>query len=220
MARVGETEPPCRKAASRVLRIVPAFIRRLRPPKLELCWASGLGWFLGGLLAHGGPDEASEFPCDGDDDLGARLSSLEHSGEAAVEALHRLVCDGDDARGLALSSLCQAESAGAMAVVPGGLDEQPSHVTVAGLGDFSSMLFASGGVLAGDESEEAMRPRAESKRMKSCSSATRHMAVSVSMPRKQRNAPTTLAYRGSWLTCSIWASRPRSRSSRFSTARR
>ena len=35
-----------------------------------------------------------------------------------------------------------------------------------------------------------------------------------------RKAPTTLVYRGSWLTCSIWASRPRSRSSTFSMARR
>lgn len=40
-----------------------------------------------------------------------------------------------------------------MAVVPGGLDEQPAHVTVAGLGDFSSMLFASRGVLTWYEAE-------------------------------------------------------------------
>ena len=33
MARVEEAEPPCGKAATRILWIVPAFIRRLRPPK-------------------------------------------------------------------------------------------------------------------------------------------------------------------------------------------
>jgi hypothetical protein len=118
MARVGEAEPPCREAATRILRIVPAFIRRLRSPSWSLD-----GLVLGGVQAHGGPDEACEFACDGDGDLGSRLASFEHSVEAAVETMHRLVCDRDDAWGLPFASLSQAENAGPMAVVPGRLDE-------------------------------------------------------------------------------------------------
>jgi hypothetical protein len=37
-ARVGEAKPPCRKAATRILWIVPAFIRRLRAPSKARGW--------------------------------------------------------------------------------------------------------------------------------------------------------------------------------------
>ena len=123
MARVGEAEPPCREAATRILRIVPAFIRRLRSPNKGCSEWVVLVVCLGVVLTHGGPDEACQFTCDGDGDLGSRLASFEHSVEAAVESVHGPVGDGDDARRLALASLSQAENAGAMSVVPGGLDE-------------------------------------------------------------------------------------------------
>jgi hypothetical protein len=41
-----------------------------------------------------------------------------------------------------------------MAVVPGGLDQQPAGVAVAGLGDGAAAILLTRGVLAGDETQE------------------------------------------------------------------
>ena len=81
-----------------------------------------------GVVAHGGPDESGELAGDGDGDLGPGLAVLEHAIEAAVEAVHGPVRDGDDPRGLALAPLSQAEGAGVVAVVPGGLDEEATDM--------------------------------------------------------------------------------------------
>jgi hypothetical protein len=40
-----------------------------------------------------------------------------------------------------------------VAVVPGGLDQQPACVAVAGLGDVAAMLLIAAGVLAGDDAQ-------------------------------------------------------------------
>ena len=140
-----------------------------------------------------GPDEAGELTCDGDDGLAGGLALGEHAVEAAVEAVHRLVGERDDLGGLPVTTALQALGIGLMAVVPGGLDQQAAGMTVAGLGDRTAPLGVGGRELGGDEAEEGIRPRAESKRMMSCSSATSPMAVRVSIPRKQRSAPTASA---------------------------
>ena len=66
------------------------------------------------------------------------------SPELFVESVLGLHGDGDDIRGLPLSPSSQDQmGAAAVAVVPGGLNEEPSGVDVTGFGDGASSLAIS-----------------------------------------------------------------------------
>lgn len=91
-----------------------------------------------------GPDESGELASDGDDGLARRLTVGEHAVEAAVESVHGLVGEGNDGGRLSLTAVLQAEGIGAVAIVPGGLDEQAAGVAVACLCDVAAALGVSG----------------------------------------------------------------------------
>src|SRR6266700_1016119 len=83
-----------------------------------------------------GPDEPDQFACDRDHGLVRDLAASSQGAEAMAQSLLGSVRDRDDRFGLAGSPLSHAHSdVGTMTVVPGGLDEQTSHMDVAGLGD-------------------------------------------------------------------------------------
>ena len=72
-------------------------------------------------------------------------------------------------------------------VVPGGLDQQPAGVAVAGLRYVPSMLLPAGEVLARCQPELAHQLPGEAKRRKSPISASNPSAVRVAIPRKEHS---------------------------------
>ena len=97
---------------------------------------------------------------------------------------------GDVGRDVRLDGGDALADAGGVLVVPGGLDQQPAGVPVAGLGDVAAVALVAGGVLAGGQAEEAHQLARVAKRRKSPISASSPSAVSVVMPRKQHSQRT------------------------------
>ncbi len=88
------------------------------------------------LLCRDRPDEAGELAGASDDDLLLRFAAAGHPLPAGVEALLAAPCALDH-KGV-LAALAAREviaDARAAACVPGRLDQQPTHVRVADLGD-------------------------------------------------------------------------------------
>src|SRR3954463_4943512 len=105
-----------------------------RPPHPSGRSGSGSGGLLvaEGLVGHGGPEEAGELAGDGDGGDGRALAVVGEGVVAVVQAqLGAPGAGGDFGRHVGLA----ARAAGSVAVVPGGLDEQPAGVLVAGVGD-------------------------------------------------------------------------------------
>ena len=66
----------------------------------------------------------------------------------SVKPVLSLEGDCDDCRGLTLTSSVENEfGRGAVAVVPGGLDEKSACVRVTGLGDWTTALYVAGRML-------------------------------------------------------------------------
>jgi hypothetical protein len=113
----------------------------------------GLG---GGLLAVGlvgelGPEERGALAGDRDVGDGRALAAAGGVVPPAVQA------DLGLPRPIGwLRSLLGA--AGSVAVVPGGLDEQPAGVAVPGLGDVAAVLLVTGGVFARRDPEPGGEP--------------------------------------------------------------
>ena len=76
-----------------------------------------------------------------------------------MQSLHRPIGERDGSRWLALAAVAQRHpDAWTMSVVPGGLDEESSHVAVAGLGDGAEAALLARAVLAWDEADEGHQP--------------------------------------------------------------
>lgn len=100
-----------------------------------------------------GPDKATEFTGDSSDG-DVPVFTLVKAPELFVETMLSFESDGDDVWGLPLSSASQDQvCTRAMAVVPGGLDQKPADVDVAGFGDGAPIFFVARGVFRGDEAE-------------------------------------------------------------------
>src|SRR5688572_22812073 len=102
------------------------------------------------LFGAGGdrPAEPGEFAGGGDGDDRAALGALLESLPGAVQALLRAPGDRDRVGGLAVLAVAQrAADGGPLAVVPGGLDQQPAGVARAGLGDRAEASLLAAGVL-------------------------------------------------------------------------
>jgi hypothetical protein len=83
-----------------------------------------------------GPEEAGELSGDSDDGLGGSLAAMCQPHVFAVKPGFGFASDGEDGEGLAVSPSGQiAAGSGTVAVVPGGFDEDPTEVRVAGFGD-------------------------------------------------------------------------------------
>ena len=78
--------------------------------------------------------------------------------------------------------------------MPGCLDQEPAGVPGAGLGERSLAALLAGRVLRRDQSDISHDLPGVCERSKSSISAHSPAAVSVSMPRKQRNQPTCSAH--------------------------
>jgi hypothetical protein len=84
------------------------------------------------------PDKAAEFSCDGSDS-DMSMFALVKANEFSVKPVLCLESDRDDGRGLTLTSSVENEFGGnAVSVVPGGLYQKTSGVSVAGFGNRSS----------------------------------------------------------------------------------
>ena len=112
---------------------------------------------------------------------------------ALVEAALGAPGDLDDARVLpGLAARERLADAWLVAVVVGGLDQQPAGVGGPGLGDRALAALGVRGVLGGHDPEEARTAALGlGKRAKSPTSAHSPAAVSVSIPRKQRSRAIT-----------------------------
>jgi hypothetical protein len=97
------------------------------------------------------PDEAKEFARDRDDRLLGTLPAAHQAPVSTVEAILSVPGDRFDALGLPALALPQRPPhGGAVAVVPGRLDEDVADVRVAGLGDVTPKLASPGGVFGGN----------------------------------------------------------------------
>ena len=93
------------------------------------------------------PDKAAEFSCNGRDGHVTMLA-LVKAHELSVQSMLGLEGNGDDGRRLPLTSSLQNELGGsAVAVVPGGLNQESPGVSVAGLGDGTTVFYVAGGML-------------------------------------------------------------------------
>src|SRR5439155_16534550 len=92
-------------------------------------------------LGHGGPNEPGELPGDGGDGDRGALAVANEVTVTSMQALLRAPRFRDDGRRLAggMTSQPIAERR-PMAIVPGGLDEDPSSMGVAGLRERASTL--------------------------------------------------------------------------------
>ncbi len=82
------------------------------------------------------PAVSGEFARDGDDDDRAGLAAGLECMPASVQAPTAAFSLGSQSEGLAVTSAFERDAPPVRrAMVPGGLDQQPAHVAVAGLGD-------------------------------------------------------------------------------------
>jgi len=110
---------------------------------------------LDSLGVEDDPEEPGEFSCYGDDRFLGRLTSEGEASEASMQAIMRPIGEGDDAGRLSFSPPAEGEAdRGAMAVMPGGLDEEASGMRVPGPGDGAALLRLPARVFTGDEAEE------------------------------------------------------------------
>ena len=162
---------------SRVLRAVAPAARPQRWGSVQAAWACPVA---DGLVGHGGPEEAGELAGDGDVDDGRALAVVGEVAVAVVQADLGL----PGAIGRAAGPVVGRR--GAVAVVPGGLDQQPAGVAVAGLGDVAAVLLVAGGVLAGGDPQPATRARAGGRSARSRRSRRSARARSASRCRGTR----------------------------------
>src|SRR5579862_5210281 len=103
------------------------------------------------------PEECGEFAGDGDrDDAGGLAPLAVEVLPALVQALLGAPGDRDDPWVLAgLAAGERLADAGRVAVVVGGLDQEPARVAGAGFGDRALATFGVGGALAGDDPEKS-----------------------------------------------------------------
>ena len=97
----------------------------------------------------GGPEEAGELAGDGDGRDGGAFAVF---GEVAVAMMQPNL--GLPGARVTLRS-ARLRPAGRVLVGPGGLDQQPAGVAVAGLGDVPAVLLITGGVLAWGDAQAA-----------------------------------------------------------------
>src|SRR5580658_4648016 len=93
------------------------------------------------------PDERGEFARERDADLVVLQPTGLQATVAVVQAQLRAPGDRADLGGLSLLTQLQGwADAGGEAVVPGGLDQDAAHMSVAGLGDRPEPALRAGGV--------------------------------------------------------------------------
>src|SRR5579859_7546069 len=127
--------------------------------------------------------------------------------------------DAADARVLALLAAGELNRHGwAVAVVVGGLDEQPARVSRSGLGDPALAASLVGGALRGDDAQVVAQRAWVVEAAKAPTSAAIPLAESVSMPRKQRKREIGSANGLSGTSLVSARSRAERRSSRASIA--
>ena len=130
------------------------------------------------LVGHGGPEEAGELAGDGGGGDGRALAVVGEVAVAVVQADLGLPGARGTAGGTSSASApVRRGSAWWVLVVPGGLDQQPAGVAVAGLGEMAAVLLVAGGVLATVSPRKLISSRAEPKRRKSPISASSPSAV-------------------------------------------
>jgi len=100
------------------------------------------------------PHEAGELASDGDVDEVGVLALVEHAPLPQREATQGAIGKRDCLGRLLPASQSQGSANDRLVgVVPGGFDQQPTHVTVAGPGDAAASLAHAAGVLARDQSQ-------------------------------------------------------------------
>src|SRR6266699_940291 len=98
------------------------------------------------------PDYPDQLARDRDHGLVRYLVARDQGPEAMAQAILRSLRERDDPVGLAGSPPSQAHpDVGTVTVVPGGLDEQTSHMDVAGLGDRAPALVLTTRMFARDQ---------------------------------------------------------------------
>jgi hypothetical protein len=131
------------------------------------------------LLADA-PDKARQFSCDRHADLVVLHAARGELPIAMVQAQLRPPGDSADGGGLLLLSLLQRRGdARGEAVIPGRLDQYPTRMAVAGLGDRSKPAFLPAGVCSeGTSPRYPINSRGRAKRRSSPSSAAKVVATS------------------------------------------
>ena len=114
-----------------------------------------------GSVGHGGgPEEAGEFA---GDRHGGDVGGFAAFAQALVEAVEPALgaqSDLDNVVGLSGAAFCERDAWAWLAqVVPGGLDEQPTRVAGAGLGDRALAAALTGLVERGDQPEPGRQLR-------------------------------------------------------------
>src|SRR6266478_5419863 len=101
------------------------------------------------------PAVSGELACDGDDDDRARLASSFERVPTSVQPPAAALGLGLHRERLAVASAFERDAPSRRAaLVPGGLDQQPADVTVAGLGDRALSAPLAAGVLTRGETEK------------------------------------------------------------------
>jgi hypothetical protein len=195
-----------------------AFLLLVRAP------GSVAGAIVGVLSVNGGglPEERGEFAGAGDRDDAGGLAPLDPQPRPAlVKAPLGAPGDLDQARVLALLATGERlADARLVAVVVGGLDQQPTGVAGAGLGDRPLRRFSSEVRSEGTIPRKPASRLGRLKRPKSPTSAARPAAESVSMPLKQRSLAITAAWPDSGMASSSASISVRRRPASSSTAAR
>src|SRR5579863_4428374 len=102
------------------------------------------------------PDEGGELPGECNTDLVVLKASSLQTPVAVVQAQLCAPGDGADLRGLSLLTQLQGSAdAGREAVIPGRLDQDAPHVSIAGLGDRPKPALRTARVLGGNQSQIA-----------------------------------------------------------------
>jgi hypothetical protein len=151
---------------------------------------------------------AGELARDGDRDDRAPLAASLEGVPALMQPACALVGSRADRGGLPLATLLEhCARAQRSPLLPGGLDQQPAGMRIAGLCDRAEAAPLAGRVLARGEAEEGACGR---KRVQSPSSTVNASAVSVPTPRRQLSRPTISTNGGSPASVAIaWSSASR-----------
>lgn len=158
-----------------------------------------------------GPAPAREFASDrGVRDDGALLAGFELV-PAVVEASVAQVAAGSGGWGGEVPAVADRLARHvAVLMMPGGLDQQPAGMTVAGLGDRAERARLARGVLRGDQANEGA-DRVTGEPALSPISTARANPVNVEIPRRQPSLRTTSVY---WLFSAMAVMRSSRRSRR------
>ena len=154
---VSGRELPRTRVASRDRIEESRVLRRCRAGRPATAGCLGGEGLLGGLVGEFGPEEGCELASDRDGHDGRALAALGEVAVAVVQADLGLP-------GAVGGVWASGGSAGCVAVVPGGFDEQSAGVAVAGFGDVAAVLLVAAAVFAGGDAQPGASSRGWLKR--------------------------------------------------------